>query len=43
MSPVLGQIYEPFYYPELTTTRRENKKNSTIKQIFKAHEPAPYV
>jgi hypothetical protein len=35
MSPVLGQIYAPFYYPELTTPRFEN-------EILKANEPAPY-
>jgi hypothetical protein len=41
MSPVLGQIYTPFNYPELTTPRRENQK--IRHEIPKANEPAPYV
>jgi hypothetical protein len=43
MSPVLGQIYASFYYPELTTQRRENRKIRHEIEIFKANEPAPYV
>jgi hypothetical protein len=43
MSPVLGQIYAPFYYPELTTHRRENRKIRHENEILKANEPAPYV
>jgi hypothetical protein len=43
MSPVLGQIYEPFYDPELTTPRCENRKIRHEIEILKANEPAPYV
>jgi hypothetical protein len=39
MRLVLGQIYAPFYYPELTTHRRENKKNRHENEILKANEP----
>jgi hypothetical protein len=44
MSPVLGQIYAPFYYPGHTSPIRENKKKILHKnEILKANEPAPYV
>jgi hypothetical protein len=43
MSPVLGQIYAPFYYPELTTPRRENQKILHENKILKAIKHAPYV
>jgi hypothetical protein len=40
MSPVLGQIYAPFYYP---VHRRKNIKIRHENKILKANEPAPYV
>jgi hypothetical protein len=43
MSPVLGQIYASFYYPELTTPRRENRKIRNEIEILKVNEPAPYI
>jgi hypothetical protein len=43
MSPVLVQIYVPFYYPELITPRRENRKIRHEIEILKANKPAPYV
>jgi hypothetical protein len=38
MSPVLGQIYAPVYYQELTTHRRKNTEiqyKSEILKLFK--------
>jgi hypothetical protein len=43
MSPILGQIYAPYNYPELTTPRRENRKIRHENEILKANEPASYV
>jgi hypothetical protein len=43
MSPVLGQIYAPSYYPELTTPRCENKIIWQENKILKANEPVAYV
>jgi hypothetical protein len=40
MSPVLGKIYVPFYYPELTKSRRANRKIWHENKILKANEPA---
>jgi hypothetical protein len=42
MSPLLGQICAPFYYPELTTPRHENKKIQHEIEILKANEPTTY-
>jgi hypothetical protein len=42
-SPVLGQIYAPLYYPELTTPRRENWKIQQLNEILKANDPTLYV
>jgi hypothetical protein len=39
MSPVLEQIYAPFYYPELTAPRRENRKIRHEIEILKAMNP----
>jgi hypothetical protein len=43
MSPVQGQIYEQFYYPELTTPRHENRKILHEIKILKANKHAPHV
>jgi hypothetical protein len=43
MRPVLGQISAPFYCPELTTPRRENRKIRHKNEILIANEPAPYL
>jgi hypothetical protein len=43
MNHVVGRIYASFYYPELTTPRRENRKIRHENEIVKANEPAPYV
>jgi hypothetical protein len=43
ITPILGRIYMPFYYPELTTLRRENWKIGHENKILKENEPAPYV
>jgi hypothetical protein len=43
MGPVLGHIYAPFYYRELTTHRHEYRKIWHENEILKANESAPYV
>jgi hypothetical protein len=35
MSPVLGQIYAPFYYPELSTHRHKNRQIRHENDMFR--------
>jgi hypothetical protein len=43
MSPILGQIYTPFFYPELTIHRCKNRKILHESKILQEIEPAPCV